>query len=156
MAQSRISMRLKSITRKRGIFYKRDCIPLFCVIRWDCNPRWNMFEELQRLSHHFLEVKNSPYRRYLIRTTKFNHRMSIIKGQRGIGKTTTLVQLLLDFVDGDRFDPRILYIQADHFLMGSTSLYEVAEQFQTLGGKWIVFDEIHKYSQLVARIEEYL
>jgi len=69
----------------------------------------------------------------------------MIVGPRGVGKTTTLVQTLLDFVGGDRFDPRILYIQADHFLMGSTSLYEIAEQFQNMGGKWIVFDEIHKY-----------
>jgi ATP-dependent exoDNAse (exonuclease V) alpha subunit len=119
-------------TEKGEFLLRADCIPLFYLIRWDCNPRWDVFEELQRLSHRFLEVKNSPYRRYLIRTTKFNHRMSIIKGQRGIGKTTTLVQLLRDFVDGDHFDPRILYIQADHFLMRSISLYEVAEQFQTL------------------------
>lgn len=104
-----------------------------------------MFEELQKLSHRFLEVKNSSYRRYFIRSINLSHRMSIIVGQRGVGKTTTLVQALLDFVNGDRFDPRILYIQADHFLMGSASLYEVAEQFQTMGGKWIVFDEIHKY-----------
>lgn len=104
-----------------------------------------MFEELQKLSRYFLEVKNSTYRRYFIQNTKFSHRMTMIVGQRGIGKTTTLIQALLDFVDGDRFDPRILYIQADHFLMGSTSLYEIAEQFHTLGGKYIVFDEIHKY-----------
>src|SRR6185369_7899586 len=38
-----------------------------------------------------------------------------------------------------------LYIQADHFLMSSTSLYEIAEEFLMHGGKWIVFDEIHKY-----------
>lgn len=104
-----------------------------------------MFEELQNLSRHFLEIKNPSYRRYLIQKTKFTHRMSIIVGQRGVGKTTTLVQALLDFVNGDRFDPRILYIQADHFLMGSISLYEIAEQFQILGGKWLVIDEIHKY-----------
>jgi predicted AAA+ superfamily ATPase len=104
-----------------------------------------MIEELQSLSRHFLEVKNSPYRRYFIRNVNFNHRMSLIIGQRGVGKTTTLIQTLLDFVNGDRFDPRILYIQADHFLVGSTSLYEIAEAFQTMGGKWIVFDEIHKY-----------
>jgi hypothetical protein len=72
--------------------------------------------------------------------------MSIIVGPRGVGKTTTLVQLLLDAVHGDRLDPRILYIQADHFAMGSLSLYEIADLFQTLGGKWIVFDEIHKYA----------
>lgn len=105
----------------------------------------DMFEKLQQLSHQFLEIKDSPYKRYFINTEKLSHRMSIIIGQRGVGKTTTLIQILLDFVDGDRFDPRILYIQADHFLMGSTSLYEIAEQFQIHGGKWIVFDEIHKY-----------
>ena len=104
-----------------------------------------MFEELQKLSHHFLEIKNSSYRRYFIRTQPFSHRMSMVVGPRGVGKTTTLIQTLLDFVSGDRFDPRILYVQADHFLVGSTSLYEIAEHFQLLGGKWIVFDEIHKY-----------
>ena len=106
-----------------------------------------MFEELQKLSRHFLEIKNSPYRRYFIQNTKLNHRMSLIVGQRGIGKTTTLVQFLLDSVDGDRFDPRILYIQADHFLMGNTALYEVVEQFQMMGGKTIAFVEIHKYPE---------
>lgn len=104
-----------------------------------------MFEELQKLSRHFLEIKNSPYRRYVIRREKFVHRISIVVGQRGVGKTTTLVQALLDFAGGDLHDPRILYIQADHFVMGNTSLYEVAERFQNFGGQWIVFDEIHKY-----------
>ena len=104
-----------------------------------------MLEELLNLSRHFLEIKNSSYRRYLMRTANFNHRMSVVVGPRGVGKTTALVQALLGCVEGDRFDPRVLYIQADHFLMGSTSLYEIAEQFQILGGKWIVFDEIHKY-----------
>ncbi|HSX38408.1 MAG TPA: AAA family ATPase [Chlamydiales bacterium] len=72
-------------------------------------------------------------------------RMPILLGPRGVGKTTTLVQVLLDCVAGNRFDPRILYIQADHFCMESTSLYEISEQFKIMGGKWIVFDEIHKY-----------
>jgi len=71
--------------------------------------------------------------------------MNAIIGQRGIGKTTTLVQLLLDHVEEDRFDKRVLYVQADHFQVGSSSLYEIAEQFQAYGGKWLAFDEIHKY-----------
>lgn len=104
-----------------------------------------MYEELKALSHHFLEIKNSLYRRYFIQTTKLSHRLSLILGQRGVGKTTTLVQTLLDYVDGDRFDDRILYIQTDHFQVGSHSLYEIAEQFHNFGGKWIAFDEIHKY-----------
>lgn len=103
-----------------------------------------MLEELQKLSRHFLEIKNSAYRRYFIRTANLSHRMSLIMGPRGVGKTTSLVQILLDRVNNDLYSPKILYVQSDHFLVSSNSLYEIAEKFQMLGGKWIVFDEIHK------------
>lgn len=104
-----------------------------------------MFDELCELSRHFLSIKNSTYRRYLINSTNFSSRMSLIVGQRGVGKTTLLVQILLDKVLQDLFDERILYVQADHFKLATTTLYEIAEQFTLLGGKWIAFDEIHKY-----------
>lgn len=104
-----------------------------------------MYEKILEISQQFLKVKNSLYERYFIRTNKFGHRMTMIVGQRGVGKTTTLIQLLLKKVNGDRFDPRILYVPADHFALGNLSLYEIAERFQMLGGKWLAIDEIHKY-----------
>lgn len=104
-----------------------------------------MLDELMKLSRHFLKIKNSTYRRYFIKTHPFKHRLSLVLGQRGIGKTTTLVQHLLDQVSQDLFDPSILYVQADHFQVGSASLYEIAEQFHSMGGKFLALDEIHKY-----------
>lgn len=107
-----------------------------------------MLDDLISLSRKFLSLKNNKYRRYLISSTNFNKsRISLILGQRGVGKTTTLVQSLLDNVDQDIFSNKILYIQADHFQMGNKTLYEIAEEFLALGGKWIAFDEIHKYSK---------
>lgn len=105
-----------------------------------------MLDDLRKLSIHFLSMRNTPYRRYLLRTADFSHRLSILIGQRGVGKTTTLVQNLLSRVGGDILDPRILYIQADHFQIGLTSLYAIAEHFHAHGGVWIAFDKIHKYS----------
>lgn len=106
-----------------------------------------MLDDLISLSRKFLTLKNNKYRRYLISSPNFNKgRISLILGQRGVGKTTTLVQSLLDKVDQDIFSSKILYIQADHFQMGNKTLYEIAEEFLALGGKWIAFDEIHKYS----------
>ncbi len=105
-----------------------------------------MLDELRKLSHTFLKLKNSPYRRYFIQTEPFKHRLSLLLGQRGVGKTTTLIQYLLDTTSQDIYDPSILYIQADHFLMGTSSLYEIAEDFHAMGGKTVAFDEIHKYS----------
>jgi len=103
------------------------------------------FDDLRKLSQKFLKLKDSPYRRYFIQTNPFKHRLSLVLGQRGVGKTTTLIQYLLDSVGHNIYDPSILYIQADHFQVGTNSLYEIAEEFHTLGGKVVAFDEIHKY-----------
>jgi len=105
-----------------------------------------MLEELMKLSQRFLEIKNQKYRRYFIENTQLTQRLSMIVGQRGIGKTTTLIQYLLDYAKQDRFSHSILYVQADHFLVGNTTLYEITETFQNLGGEFIAFDEIHKYA----------
>ncbi len=105
-----------------------------------------MIDDIIKLSQHFLTIKNRPYQRYFLTSDFKKHRCLLLLGQRGIGKTTTLIQYLLKQSDGDVLDPRILYIQTDHFLLRDASLYDIAEQFQILGGEYIVFDEIHKYS----------
>lgn len=104
-----------------------------------------MYEELRELSINFIKLKYQQYRRYFIQETPLKHQFSIILGERGIGKTTTLVQYLLQSAQDNPLSENILYIQADHFLVGRQSLYEIAETFHRLGGKVIAFDEIHKY-----------
>lgn len=105
-----------------------------------------MLTEIRTLSRKFIEMRFQTYQRYFLRNTPLDHRFSIILGDRGIGKTTTLVQYLMQYAEGDVFSPKILYIQSDHILVGSLSLYEMAEEFYKLGGELIAFDEIHKYS----------
>lgn len=105
-----------------------------------------MITKLQELSQAFIFARNESYQRYFIRTIPLKHRFSIILGERGIGKTTTIIQYLLSTVAQNIQSNEILYIQADHFLTQQTTLYEIAEFFNQLGGKVIAFDEIHKYS----------
>lgn len=102
-------------------------------------------EDLFRLSQAQLAVFNRPYKRYFLQEHNLACRLGIILGQRGIGKTTAMVQHLLDIAGQDALSETILYVQADHFLIGERRLYEIAEQFATHGGKAICFDEIHKY-----------
>jgi predicted AAA+ superfamily ATPase len=73
------------------------------------------------------------------------NRFSIIIGPRGVGKTTAIIQYLLKFTGSNRFSREAMYIQSDHFLVGTHSLYEIADHFVKEGGKLICFDEIHKY-----------
>lgn len=105
-----------------------------------------MLDGIRALSRKFIELRYQAYQRYFLKTHPLDNRFSIILGDRGIGKTTTLIQYLVQYAKGDFLSPRILYIQSDHILMGTLSLYEIAEEFSELGGELIAFDEIHKYS----------
>jgi predicted AAA+ superfamily ATPase len=105
-----------------------------------------MLDGIRGLSRKFIELRFQAYQRYFLKTHPLDNRFSIILGDRGIGKTTTLIQYLVKYAEGDFLSSKILYVQSDHILMGTLSLYEIAEEFCELGGELIAFDEIHKYS----------
>lgn len=102
-----------------------------------------MLDDLFSLSRHFLKTFNRDYKRYFLKKTSFDNRFSIIIGQRGVGKTTAIIQYILSKYDF--LTTQALYLPVDHFVFGKRSLYETAEEFHNLGGELICFDEIHKY-----------
>jgi uncharacterized protein len=104
-----------------------------------------MIDDFFRLSQNFLKIYNRDYQRYFIKTNPLTNRFSIIIGQRGVGKTTAIIQYILRTYKDDLFTNKAIYIQADHFMITKSSLYEIAEEFSGLGGELVCFDEIHKY-----------
>ena len=74
-------------------------------------------------------------------------------GQRGVGKTTAIIQYILRSYESDLFTPKALYVQTDHFLVANQPIYEIAEQFYNLGGELICFDEIHKYADWAGELK---
>lgn len=104
-----------------------------------------MLDDLIPLSQTFLRIRNREFKRYFLRDNPLSNRFSIIIGQRGIGKTTVMVQHLLEQSAVVHTGHEALFVQADHFLVNRSSLYEIAEEFCKMGGKLICFDEIHKY-----------
>ena len=105
-----------------------------------------MLEELFELSRQLIQRLNFPYQRYLMHQNAFSSRCTILTGQRGVGKTTCLVQHLLKKDPDYRSSQASLYLPVDHFLVSRSSLYEVARDFSNQGGKLLCLDEIHKYS----------
>lgn len=99
-----------------------------------------MFSKLLIESKKFILRNNLSYQRYFIKENKIKHRLTIIVGQRGIGKTTTIAQYMKQH---DTL--KSLYVSMDSFLVGELSMYEIAERFEMEGGKLLCFDEIHKY-----------
>ena len=105
-----------------------------------------MLDQLYQISRIYLQANNFSYHRSSFQNANFlSHRLSILAGPRGVGKTTLIIQKLLNAVDNHLLSPAILYVPSDHFVVSKNSLYEIAEQFVQYGGKWIAFDEIHKY-----------
>ncbi len=102
-------------------------------------------EKYFNLSKGFIEAKNRPYRRYLAQDGKnpFKTSLTVLLGQRGVGKTTLMIQHMLDCYKSSLTE-KALYVPVDHFLVASTPLYEIAEGFHQLGGELLCLDEIHK------------
>jgi len=105
-----------------------------------------MLDDIFRISREFLKTFNRPYKRYFLAKYPFASRFSIITGQRGAGKTTAMIQKILSMNNDDIFTKNALYVPVDHFVVGTRSLYGIAEEFYNLGGEIICFDEIHKYA----------
>jgi len=103
-----------------------------------------MLEKLFTLSDQLIRVRDRTYQRQYF-TDLTQNRFSILVGQRGVGKTTLLVQHLKKSYPDYLQSRKAIYVQADHFLVKDLSLYAIAERFDQLGGEFICFDEIHKY-----------
>jgi predicted AAA+ superfamily ATPase len=97
-----------------------------------------MLDDLFVLSRNFLKTHNRPFKRYFFDRFPLQNRLSIIIGPRGVGKTTVIIQHLLSEFDNDLFTRKGLYIPADHFVLGKRSVYEIAEEFQNLGGAYML------------------
>ena len=80
--------------------------------------------------------------RYLYKSINWKNRLIILKGSRGVGKTTMLLQhIATAFEDTST----ALYVSADHIWFANHSLIDLAEYHYTHGGTHLFIDEIHKY-----------
>ena len=80
--------------------------------------------------------------RYLYDTINWDNRLIVLKGARGVGKTT----MLLQHISRSFEDPaKALYVSADHIWFANHSLIDLAEYHYMHGGTHLFIDEVHKY-----------
>lgn len=80
------------------------------------------------------------FKRYLYHEINKSNRLIAIKGARGTGKTTLLLQLAKEYNSDE-----VLYVALDDLFFSENTLYSLAEKFVKIGGKVILIDEVHKY-----------
>ncbi|MBK8700693.1 MAG: AAA family ATPase [Saprospiraceae bacterium] len=100
-------------------------------------------EKLYDLHQRYLRQTNTGFQRYLLDEVSWNHRLIALKGPKGVGKTTMLLQHILQHF-GEGTDA--LYVSMDSIAIKSFTLFEIAEFHANRGGSHLFLDEIHKYS----------
>jgi uncharacterized protein len=81
--------------------------------------------------------------RFLYDNIHWDQRMLALKGPRGAGKTTLMLQRIKYGLNLP--SSNALYITADHYWFYTNTLYETAETFYLNGGRYLFIDEVHKY-----------
>lgn len=100
-------------------------------------------EPFFRTHKYLVEHLGNPVDRLLMDEIDWSDRLIAIKGTRGVGKTTFLLQYAKKYTDLDSKD--CLYINMNHFSFTNRTLRDFAEEFCFRGGKTLLIDQIYKY-----------
>lgn len=99
-------------------------------------------EELLEVSSQLIQTTQTGFKRYLYSKIEWGEKLIGIKGARGTGKTTLLLQYLKE---NQLPKSQIAYFSLDEIYFLSHSVVEVVKAFYQSGGKIVVLDEVHKY-----------
>src|SRR5574344_981720 len=91
---------------------------------------------------YLVEHTDAPVRRTLMDEIDWNDRMIGIKGTRGVGKSTFLLQYAKEKFGPD--DRRCLYINMNNFYFQGKGIAEFAHDFAAQGGKVLLIDQVFK------------
>lgn len=97
--------------------------------------------ELLEQSFFMLSLTKTTFVRYLYDKINWDNRLIGIKGARGIGKTTLMLQRMKMALQGQT----ALYVTCDHLYFSHHRLFDLAVSFAKQGGRYLFVDEIHKY-----------
>ncbi len=101
----------------------------------DIQPLVNAF-------HRKIAATDLRFKRYLFERINWDVRLIGIKGARGVGKTTLLLQHIKEtFSNLDE----VLYVSLDNMWFNNHSLEDLVEFLYTHGVANIYFDEVHKH-----------
>ena len=91
-----------------------------------------------------VEASSDLINRELYSEIDWSHRLVGVKGFRGVGKTT----FLLDYIRKNYGNSRdCLYVNLNDFYFAKRRIFSFADEFYKRGGKVLVLDQIHKYEE---------
>lgn len=96
---------------------------------------------LIRIYKKLLRGTSTEFHRYLYDQINWDNRIVGIRGPRGVGKTTMMLQHIKENLPADD----VLYVNADDIYFSNNRLIDLAERLVQRGVHHLYIDEIHKY-----------
>lgn len=97
-----------------------------------------------------LEETRTNYIRYLYNSIDWGERLIGVKGSKGVGKTTMLLQhIKIAFPDRSQ----AFYVSLDNIWFSSHTLSELVEYLYTHGVTHLFLDEVHKYPTWIRELK---
>lgn len=96
---------------------------------------------LYQAMEELVKLTPTSFYRYLYRNIPWHDRMVGIVGPRGVGKSTMLLQRVIEQQGNGKY----LYVSADHIYFSNHTLVDLANRFELYGGTHLFIDEVHKY-----------
>ncbi len=96
-------------------------------------------ERIYEISARLTEELNAPLRRYLYDQIAWSDRLIMIKGARGVGKTTMMKQRCKE---NGRYG---VYASLDQLFFNDHTIIELADYHYKHGGTHLYLDEVHRY-----------
>lgn len=100
-------------------------------------------ERLLELFRNRLALVPTQLSRSLMSEIQWDAKLIGIKGARGVGKTTLMLQYIKQQLSNEL--NVTLYVSLDHLWFTENTLVDLADTFVKRGGKYLFLDEVHKY-----------
>jgi len=95
-------------------------------------------------SYQKIRETDTRFIRSIMKKIDWNDRLIGIRGARGVGKTTLLLQRIKKNLGNTS---EVLYVSLDNLWFAEHNLLELVDFFVKRGGKYLFLDEVHKYPQ---------
>ena len=109
----------------------------------------NKMDKLIANSFNLIKSVDTKYIRDYIKIINWKDRLIGLKGARGVGKTT----LLLQYIKQNIPVSKTLYLSLDNIFFSTNRLIDLVDEFVKNGGEFLFLDEVHRYSQWSVEIK---
>lgn len=113
------------------------------VILYICRKKHNMLSKFFEISEKTIDEAGTDFIRPQIAFLNQNERLIGIKGSKGVGKTT----LLLQYAKIHLKKSKKLYVSLDNPFFAGHNLLDFVDDYVKNGGDYLLLDEVHHYPE---------